>query len=86
MTLAKSVLALILSAAVVLPLAAPAFAANGEVIDRIESRADRREGRRDAAVDAGVWDVVEDHLDRAADRQDYRDQMAASKVIAVPQS
>ncbi|KIC16618.1 MULTISPECIES: hypothetical protein [Leisingera] len=84
MTLAKSALAVILSAAVALPLAAPAFAANGEVIDRVENRADRRENRRDEAVDTGVWDVVEDHLDRAEDRRDYRDQKAP-KVIVVPQ-
>ncbi|KIC37793.1 hypothetical protein [Leisingera sp. ANG-M7] len=84
MTLVKSALAVILSAAVALPMTAPAFAANGEVIDRVENRADRRENRRDEAVDTGVWDVVEDHLDRAEDRRDYRDQKAP-KVIVVPQ-
>lgn len=85
MTFAKTALAVILTAAVALPLAAPAFAANGEVIDRVENRADRRENRRDEAVDTGILDVVEDHLDRAEDRRDYRDQKAPN-VIVVPRS
>lgn len=85
MTFAKTALAVILTAAVALPLAAPAFAANGEVIDRMENRADRRENRRDEAVDTGILDVVEDHLDRAEDRRDYRDQKAP-KVIVLPRS
>ncbi|WP_424980292.1 hypothetical protein [Leisingera sp. S232] len=84
MNLAKSALALILSAAMALPLVAPAFPAGGKVIDPADNRADRRESRRDEAVDTGVWDVGEDHLDRAKDRRDYRGQMAP-KVIVVPQ-
>ncbi|OED46421.1 hypothetical protein AB838_20690 [Rhodobacteraceae bacterium (ex Bugula neritina AB1)] len=84
MNLAKSALALILSAAMALPLVAPAFPAGGKVIDPADNRADRCERRRDEAVDTGVWDVCEDHLDRAKDRRDHCDQMAP-KVIEVPQ-
>ena len=38
--------------------------------DRIEDRIDRRENRRDEAVDHGRWDVLEDRIDRREDRCD----------------
>ncbi|WP_162930176.1 hypothetical protein [Pseudophaeobacter sp. EL27] len=59
--------------AMVAVLASPALAHGVHVNpDRVEDRMDRRENRRDEAVDHGPLDVIEDHLDRAEDRYDRR--------------
>ncbi|MBT8456188.1 MAG: hypothetical protein KJO15_08815 [Alphaproteobacteria bacterium] len=50
---------------------APAFAADGKIIDRIEDRIDRRESIRDEAYNRGPLDVIEDRLDR---RESIRDR------------
>lgn len=42
-------------------------------LDRWEDRVDRRENRRDEAVDLGPRDVIEDRLDRLEDRRDRRE-------------
>lgn len=49
----------------------PAMAADGNRIDRIEDRIDRRESIRDERVDYGPLDVIEDRLDR---RESIRDR------------
>lgn len=41
--------------------------------DRFENQVDRRESRRDEAVDLGLRDVVEDRLDRAENVRDRRE-------------
>lgn len=83
MNLLKSATIVVLS----LAMAVPAFAHEAHLDpDRIENRMDRRENRRDEAVDHGPLDVIEDHLDRAEDRRDYRDVNEAPKVIIIPNS
>jgi len=84
MTLLKSALIVTLIAAT----AAPALAHGVHVNpDRVEDRMDRRENRRDEAVDHGPLDVIEDHLDRAEDRRDRREDRPhyhhGSKVIII---
>ncbi|MEO1454460.1 MAG: hypothetical protein AAFV31_11600 [Pseudomonadota bacterium] len=50
---------------------APVSAADGNRIDRIEDRIDRRESIRDERVDRGPIDVIEDRLER---RESIRDR------------
>jgi len=82
--LPKAALIVVLSSAI----AAPAFAHGAHVNpDRVEDRMDRRENRRDEAVDHGPLDVIEDHLDRAEDRRDRRENRrhyhSGGKVIII---
>ena len=67
--------------------ALPAAADGAGSPDRIEDRVDRRENRRDEAVDNGPLDVIEDHLDRAEDRQDRRENRQGddgATIIVIP--
>ncbi|MCI5095699.1 MAG: hypothetical protein MRY77_05250 [Rhodobacteraceae bacterium] len=77
-----------LLAALVAVTAVPSFAHGVHLNpDRVEDRMDRRENRRDEAVDHGPLDVIEDHLDRAEDRRDRRENRPhyhdGTKVIIV---
>lgn len=77
-----------LSLALVMSLAAPVTAHGVHVNpDRIEDRMDRRENRRDEAVDHGPLDVIEDYIDRAEDRHDRqanrRHYHRGNKVIII---
>lgn len=53
--------------------AAPAFAADDGLLDRLENRIDRIESRRDERVDLSRADVIEDRIDRFEDFTDRRD-------------
>jgi hypothetical protein len=77
-----------LLAALVAVTAVPGFAHGVHLNpDQVEDRMDRRENRRDEAVDHGPLDVIEDHLDRAEDRRDRRENRPhyhdGTKVIIV---
>ncbi len=69
MKLTKTIL-VVMVLAVATTSASTVFAAPH--LDRIEDRVDRRESRRDEAVDHGPLDVIEDVLDRREDRRDRR--------------